>query len=162
MANLQDDIGAAIVATIVAASARFTVVAAPQGTLAVEYAGQEVNYNAGSYGKVLVRPEPVEAVPGTDYDESAQSVFPFSILFDGLDVKDAVNARSVITQAIHATFRDRGADLWANFTDNGSNRLGGSGRVEIGEVVEVPSRDPDRPGIQARINVTVWHIVPLA
>jgi len=162
MSNLQDDIGAAIVTTIQSASTRFSCVAAPGGTLAVEYAAQEVNYNRGSYGRVLVSPEPVEPVAGNNYDESAQSVFPFSIYFDGVDVRDGSNARSVAYQALIGTFGDRGAELWGNFVDNGSNRLGGSGFVSLGDITEIPTGDPDRPSVRARLNVSVWHIVPLA
>lgn len=162
MANLQDDIGAAIVETINDLSSAFSALGNTAGVMHAEYESQDVNYNVGATGKCLVVPMPEEPVEGTEYAESCQSVLPYELKFSLVDVRDAGNARTVITQALRTAFRDRGAQLWSNFTDNGTNRLGASGRVTVGQVVEEVTSDPDRPMIVARLEVSVWMKLPAA
>lgn len=162
MANLQNDLSAAIVATIQAASSRFSVLGLTGATLHVQASDQATRFPAGQNGlRCLVRPLPLIPGDGMDYDESAQSTFRFRLEFEGLDRKSADGAKQVIDQAMHGTFRDRGADMFANFTDNGSNRLGGSGVVRVGQT-EDDTDDPDHPKLVAGLEVTMWHRVPLA
>ncbi len=162
MANLQTDLGNAIAATIAAASSAFTALGSTGATLHVEYRGQPNRYGDGRLGKCLVRPAQPSAVPGGDYAESGLTSFVFELEFSLLDRRSGGNARDVIHQAVHSTFRARGASLWAQFTDNGSNRLGGSGTVVVGDVSESTPEDADRPVFVVSLAVTLWHKVPLA
>ena len=166
MANLLDDLGAAMVTTISNASSLFSALGSPGGTLAVEYEPEgESNYPPGAYGRCLVTlPEDdnaVDAVPGTDYDESCQSLIHFDLIFDLRSVKKKQDHRAIIDQAVHATFRDRGSDFFGNFTDNGSNRLGSSGRVIVGRTESEPGMT-DGSRLRTRVSVLLWHKVPLA
>lgn len=162
MANLIQDLGGAIKTTIQNASARFSALSSPGGTLQVEYTDDEPTASlAGATSRCVVRPMDHEGVPGTNYDESMQSVFRYELRFELRDVKNGGSARSVIQQALYGTFGDRGAEVFANFTDNGSNRLGKSGVVSIGPVTS-ESMGPDHPVIVAELIVSMWHIVPMA
>lgn len=162
MSNLQDDIGAAIVATIQAASSRFTSLASPGGTIACEYRAEDnTNMPAGAYGRCIVTPVAEDPVPGTEYDESCESAFVYDLVFALSAKQTSHTSRSAIYQAVHGTFRDRGAEALANLTDNGSNRLGSSGVIEVGDLIEEPSA-PDAPVFRVRLTVFMWHKVPMA
>lgn len=156
VANFADDLGAAIVTTINGLSSAFSALGNTGGTLHAEYAGQDVNYNRGASGNCLVRPGEEDPVEGTEYTESCQSIFPFTLDFGLVDVNDANNARTSVQQAMRTAFRDRGTQLFANLTDNGSNRLGSSGYVRLGQVVLEDTGDPDRPRLLARLEVKCW------
>lgn len=162
MANLQNDLGAAIVATINAQTTRFSALGNSGGTLHVEYGSQRTEHNVGATGGCLVKPLPMEPVDGTDYDESAEVVIPFALEFELVDVVDAVGARAIIFQALHGTFRDRGSEMFGNFTDNGSNRLGKSGVVSLTDITDEVGQDGDRPKITARLDVSMWVVIPMA
>lgn len=161
MANLQDDLGAAIVATINANKTPFSSLGVTGSTIHAEYAGQPVNYNAGATGRCLVRPLEQEIIDGTEYAESMQVNLPFALEFDLVDVMDAGNARSAVTQALRSVFGERGAAMFANFTDNGSNRLGKSGVLKVLDAAEESTGDPDRPRLIVRVEVRgVWVKIP--
>lgn len=121
-----------------------------------EYASNEVNYNRGAAGTCLVRPLEEEPVGGTEYAESCESIFAFELDFGLVDVLDANNARTSVQQALRTMLRDRGAQVFANLTDNGSNRLGSSGTVRLAGLVIEQTDDPDRPTLLARVEVRCW------
>lgn len=162
MANFQDDLGAAIVQTINDNASAFSALGNTGGTLHAEYASQEVNYNRGASGVVQVKPAEEEVVEGQEYAESAQCVFPFDLDFGLLDVFDASNSRTSIMQALRTTFADRGAQVFANLTDNGSNRQGASGFIRLRQPTLEEGEDPDRPRLIARVEVTCWVKLPAA
>lgn len=150
-------------ATINANASVFSVLGVTASTVHAEYAGQPVNYNAGATGRCLVRPLEQEVIDGQEYDQSMQVTLPFALEFDLVDVLDAGNARTVLTQALRSIFGERGAGMIANFTDNGSNRLGASGVFKIGAIVEEETGDPDRPRLVARVEMRdVWVKIPAA
>lgn len=155
------DLGGAIKTTIQNASARFTALDSPGGTLLVEYSDDEAVASIAGRSRCVISPLDHEPVPGTNYDESMQSVFRYELRFELQDRKNGSSARSVIQQALYGTFGDRGAEMFGNFTDNGSNRLGSSGVVSIGPVVS-ENQGFDNPVIVAELIVSMWHIVPLA
>lgn len=166
MANLIDDFAAAIKATIVAGSSRFSALGSPGGTLAVEYKPEsETQYPPGAYGRCLIMlPEDdneVDVIDGNDYDESCQSLFNFDLQFDLRSVKKKQDHKAIISQAVQGTFRDRGADVVGNFTDNGSNLPGGKFRVLVGNTRQDPGII-DGSRFKTRISILAWHKVPLA
>lgn len=103
-----------------------------------------------------MKPLEEEPVPGTEYAESCESIFSFELDFGLVDVLDSNNARTSVQQALRTMLRDRGAQVFANLTDNGSNRLGASGTVRLASVVLENTDDPDRPTLLARVEVTCW------
>jgi hypothetical protein len=161
MANLIQDLGGAIKTTIQNASARFSALDSPGGTLLVEYTDDEPTASIAGRSRCVISPLDHDPIPGTQYDESMQTVFRFELRFELHDRKNGASARSVIQQALYGTFGDRGAEMFGNFTDNGSNRLGGSGVVSIGPVVS-DNEGIDNPVIVAELIVSMWHIVPMA
>lgn len=161
MANLIQDLGGAIKTTIQNASARFTALDSPEGTLLVEYTDDEPVASIAGRSRCVIKPLDHEGIPGTNYDESMQSAFRYELRFELLDRKNGGSARSVVQQALYGTFGDRGAEMFGNFTDNGSNRLGKSGVVSIGPVTS-ESNGFDNPVIVAELIVSMWHIVPMA
>lgn len=156
MANFADDLGAAIVATMNDLSSAFSALGTDGSAVFAEYASNEVNYNRGAAGTCLVRPLEEEPIPGTEYSESCESIFPFELDFGLVDVLDANNARTSVQQALRTMLRDRGAQVFANLTDNGSNRLGASGTVRLANTVLATTDDPDRPNLLARVEVRCW------
>lgn len=161
MANLINDLGNAIKSAITAASARFTTLGNTGGTLHVEYADAEaVTFPAGAAGRCLV--SFVDAQHTQVYAESGETTFRFLLSFDLVDVMGSAKARAVTTQAVWSTFGDRGAEMWAQFTDNGSNRLGKSGVVLIDSISASVDGSSDRPVVEAVLAVSLWHKLPLA
>lgn len=156
MANYADDLGAAIVTTMNDLSSAFSALGTDGSAVFAEYASQEVNYNRGAAGTCLVKPLEEEPVPGTEYAESCESIFSFELDFGLVDVRDSINARTSIQQALRTMLRDRGAQVFANLTDNGSNRLGASGTVRLVSTTIEESEDPDRPRVAARVDVRCW------
>lgn len=166
MANVIDDLANALKTTISNASSAFSALGSPGGTLAVEYEPEsESNYAPGAYGRCLVcLPEDegaVDPIEGTDYDESCQSLFNFELKFELRSVRKKQDHRAIIEQALHGALRDRGADFWGNFTDNGSNRLGSSGKVLVGRTLNEPGVI-DGSRLRTRVSVLMWHKTPLA
>lgn len=166
MANLIDDFANAMKTTITNAASRFTALGDTGGTLHVEYKpASETQYAPGAVGRCLiVLPEDdseMEAIDGTDYDESCQSLFNYDLQFDLRSVKKKQDHKAIIAQAVHGTFRDRGADMVANFTDNGSNLPGGKFRVLVGSTRQDPNII-DGSRFKTRVSVLAWHKVPLA
>ena len=160
MANIIQDLGSAIKTTIQNASARFTALDSPEGTLLVEYSDDEPVASIAGRSRCVISPLDPEPVPGTSYDLSVQTVFRYQLRFELRDVKNGGSAKSVIWQALTGTFSDRGAEMFGNFTDNGSNRLGSSGVVSLGPITN-ESMGPDHPVIVAELIVSMWHVVPL-
>lgn len=111
--------------------------------------------------RCVISPLEHDPVPGTNYDESMQTLFRYELRFELQDRKNGSSARSVIQQALYGTFGDRGAEMFSNFTDNGSNRLGSSGVVSIGPITS-EEMGHDNPIIVAELIVSMWHIVPMA
>jgi hypothetical protein len=166
MANLIDDFGNALKTTISNASSLFTALGGPGGTLAVEYKPEsETQYPPGAYGRCLVTlPEDdseMDPIEGTDYDESCQSLFNFDLQFDLRSVKKKQDHRAIIAQAVHGAFRDRGADFFANFTDNGSNIPAKGIRLFVGRTTQ-DQNVIDGSRFRTRVSVLAWHRVPLA
>lgn len=139
-----------------ALSSAFSALGTDGSTVFAEYAGNEVNYNRGAAGTCLVKPLEEDPVPGTEYAASCESIFTFELDFGLVDVLDANNARTSVQQALRTMLRDRGAQVFANLTDNGSNRLGASGTVRLANVVIANTDDPDRPNLLARVEVRCW------
>ena len=164
MANLVNDIGNALKATIAAASSAFTALDTTGSTLHVEYATKRSTQFPDA-NRCLILPSDPDPIDGTDYDASAQTQFNYVLMFELLDVDDATKSRQVIQQAVMGAFRDRGADVYSNFTDNGSNLPAGAFRVVTGQPIETTTPEDEaaeRYSLEWPGGVRVWHKVPLA
>lgn len=162
MANLMDDIGAAVVQTIKDNASLFTSVGATGGVLHVEYkAPDNTQLPAGAAGRIVVSPVAQNPVDGTEFEESAESQFDYDLLIDIRGVRTSHTVRTAVMQALHSSFRENGAAMFSDLTDNGTNRLGASGEARLGALQE---RDtvPDMARVTVPLTVFCWHKLPMA
>lgn len=166
MATFIDDIGEALETAIRANSASFSgALKSPNGTLACYYdyteeAGGNLIDNDGVCNIRFVNADTI-----ADRESSAQSVFTYLAKFTLFDVAGAGKAIAVARQGMTNTFANRGRTvLETYFTDNGSNWLGKSGRIEWDFTVTPLDQlaDKDHPTAESLIRVVLDHNVPLA
>lgn len=164
MANLQDDLGAAIVKLIQTNEARFmSALTKSEGALKVQYIRPDASLLTAGTDRCVVRAL-APTINTTSFATSANSTFGFELGFVATDLLDAIKANSLLQQAIISTFADGGDALLdaANFIDNGANVLGKSGRVVIASMDLQPNeRAPNMVVLNAIIEVALWHKVPL-
>jgi len=164
MAQLEVDLRTALVAAMRANSAIASVVGNATGSLVhVEGGDMPDLFLQGAQGRVWCRVGGHESQQ--ESDASARTLFSFDVLFDLVDQRGADNALSKAKQGLMQVLADRGATIFSTyFTDNGSNRLGGSGEWKLQNIAVVPwdqQRDPDRPEILATVTCALWHASPL-
>jgi hypothetical protein len=165
--NFVDDLVNAAIALVVANSAVFglslgedTDESAPK----IEYARDGLaGYVEGVGGTCKVYPE--ESAPADLaqlYTGSAWGSWVLTMEFDLIESKEKAKVKSRVMQAMQTLFGDRGAQFFASLTDAGSNRLGGSGVLSLGEIIEgSPGRGPANVKLTARLEVGCWHVQPL-
>jgi hypothetical protein len=131
----------------------------------VEYArtGQERNFS-GKFGRCAIYIEESQGFdPAFQYPDSALSSWSLIFRFDLIESRDVPRAKSRVMQAMQSMFGDGGTAFFGKVTDAGANRLGGSGRAVLGEMLEVPSeaRGTANVRVDAIVEVSCWHKVPM-
>lgn len=164
MALLEVDLRTALVAALRANTALASVLGNASGSLVhVEGSDMPDLFLQGAQGRVWCRVADHETLE--EFEVSAKTRFRFDVLIDLVDMRGTANALSTARQGIMQALADKGAGIFTTyFTDNGSNRLGGSGVWNLENIAVVPydqQRDPDRPEILATIACELWHVSPL-
>lgn len=158
---LQDDVGSAILDTIVANAALFPFIGFSGTDFRIEYGKQTIKYSEHN-GVCLIEPLTVQPVEDNQYEGSAQSDFPFSVTIETTDKRSRQNHVSRVGQAMRSVFGDRGDQVFTNFTDTGSNEIGGGREMTVGASGEiVDPRGLDFVTIETLINIRMWHKLPL-
>lgn len=166
MANFIDDLGAMLQAAMRANIASFTnAVDSPQGTAAFYFDYSQESGGNQIDGDNVCNINFTGADTVTEVEESAQTVYQFMAKFSMFDVAGAGKSVAVARQGMTNTFANRGRTALETYlTDNGSNWLGKSGRIEWDWTVTPISQlaDRDHPEVESIIRVTIDHKVPLA
>ncbi len=98
------------------------------------------------------------------FEESAISVFRYALTLQGIDVRGASDAMSVIGAGLRNVFINHGRTvLDTHLTDAGSNRLGSSGVCRLaGDVLPIGAlSNVDAPIYSARVEIEIGHVMPL-
>jgi hypothetical protein len=131
----------------------------------VEYSrsGQERNLK-GLFGRCSIYIEESQGFePSVQFEESALSSWSLIFRFDLIESRDLPKAKSRVLQAMQSIFGDGGTAYFAQLVDSGSNRLGGSGRAVLGQIIEVPAeqRGMANARVDALVEVSCWHKLPM-
>lgn len=162
MANFITDLGNAI-ETALKANADIQAVVdktTDATTYAIEYGTQRTE-NPENMAHCFIRSEGKTRVE--KFEGSQRSVFTFNVFFQLNDVKGANGRLAQCLQGMDNVFIDSGrVVLDTHLTDNGSNRLGASGKIEVTEEVDpVENIDPDRPVAGFAVEIDITHVMPL-
>lgn len=165
MANLETDLRSALVSALRADSFVASVLGNASGSLVHVEAGDQPDlFLEGAAGRIWCRSAGHQVIQ--QHETSARTRFRFDVLIDLVDLRGASNSMAVFKQGLVNVLADQGSAIFTTyFTDNGSNRLGGSGVWLLEDLAIVPfdqQRDPDRPELLATIACELWHSTPLA
>ena len=159
--TLVDDLGAAVVGAVGTNVATFSPALSTAAD--IEYAADgRQTIPQGNDTRAYVIPNDPIVEGGGEYAESTFTNFGFDVIFDIAATNESQEQIAAVHNGMLSTFSDAGANFFAAFTDTGSNRLGGSGRVTIESSATEIQDDVDRPRITYTLAVRMWHTVPLS
>lgn len=158
--SLVDDLATAIVDAVDADISDFAP--ALEGAGRIEYVRDgNQKIPAGGKGRARVVANDPLVEDGSEYAESQLTNFGFDVVFDLAATNTPRSHLAAVQEGMLSTFSDGGAKLFAAFTDSGSNRLGGSGRVTIGAAQTEDGESPSRPKVTYTVEIRLWHKLPL-
>lgn len=164
MANLGVDLRGALVAALRANTTFASILGNSAGTVHAEGGDQPDAFLEGATGVAYCRDAGIEVVEATE--ASARTIYRFEVRIVLVDIRGVANALATAQMGLANALINKGATVFSTyFTDNGSNRLGGSGEWRVEDLSIVPLEgllDPDRPEIAAIVACELWHGMALA